>query len=145
MTICGLTVVSGSAKNATYTYVAGGQGTNSTTGLVQTITQFGTTLTYAYDNVGNITSVGDGSKTVSYAYDKLGQLTRANDLYDTTAGASGTTWVYAYDQGGNITSKTAYAYTTGTVGTVVKTDSYTIKNRYRTNSIIFGNKGVYLC
>jgi len=33
--------------------------------------------------------------------------------------------VYAYDQGGNIQSKTAYAYTTGTVGTAVKTDSYT--------------------
>lgn len=48
-----------------------------------------------------------------------------NDPYDTTAGTSGTTWKYAYDQGGNIQSKTAYVFTTGTVGSAVKTDSFT--------------------
>ena len=48
-----------------------------------------------------------------------------NDPYDTTAGTSGTTWKYAYDQGGNIQSKTAYAFTTGTVGSAIKTDSFT--------------------
>ena len=109
----------------TYGYLAGGHGTNSTTPLVQTITQSGTTLTYAYDDAGNITSVSDGSKTISYEYDLLGQLIRANDPYDTTAGTTGTTWKYAYDLGGNIQSKTAYAFTTGTVGSAVKTDSYT--------------------
>ena len=109
----------------TYGYLAGGHGTNSTTPLVQTITQSGTTLTYAYDDAGNITSVSDGSKTISYEYDLLGQLIRVNDPYDTTASTSGTTWKYAYDLGGNIQSKTAYAFTTGTVGSAVKTDSYT--------------------
>ena len=77
------------------------------------------------DDAGNITSVSDGSKTTSYAYDLLGQLIRVNDPYDTTAGSNGTTWVYAYDQGGNMLSKTAYAFTTGTVGAAVKTDSFT--------------------
>ena len=48
-----------------------------------------------------------------------------NDPYDTTASTSGTTWKYVYDQGGNIQSKTAYAFTTGTVGSAVKTDSFT--------------------
>ena len=113
------------AVTAAYGYLAGGHGTNSTTPLVQTITQSGVTLTYAYDDAGNITSVSDGSKTISYAYDLLGQLTRANDPYDTTAGSTGTTWVYTYDQGGNFLSKTAYAYTTGAVGAAVKTDTYT--------------------
>ena len=109
----------------TYGYLAGGHGTGSTTPLVQTITQSGATLTYAYDDAGNITSVSDGVKTIGYAYDLLGQLIRANDPYDTTAGSNGTTWVYAYDLGGNILSKTAYAYTTGTVGAALKTDSFT--------------------
>ena len=115
----------GTPVATTYGYLAGGHGTGSTTPLVQTITQSGTTLTYAYDDCGNITSVSDGVKTISYAYDLLGQLIRANDPYDATAGSNGTTWVYAYDLGGNILSKTAYAYTTGTVGTAVKTDSFT--------------------
>ena len=114
----------GTGVATTYGYLAGGHGTGSTTPLVQTITQSGTMLTYAYDDAGNITSVSDGVKTISYAYDLLGQLIRANDPYDATAGSNGTTWVYAYDLGGNILSKTAYAYTTGTVGTAVKTDSY---------------------
>ena len=92
---------------------------------METITQSGATLTYAYDDAGNITSVSDGSKTISYEYDLLGQLIRANDPYDTTAGTTGTTWKYAYDLGGNIQSKTAYAFTTGTVGSAVKTDSCT--------------------
>ena len=48
-----------------------------------------------------------------------------NDPYDTTAGSTGTTWKYAYDQGSCIQSKTANAFTTGTVGSVVKTDSFT--------------------
>lgn len=115
----------GTGVTTTYTYLAGGHGTGSTTPLVQKMTQQGKALTYAYDNAGNMTSVNDGSKTVSYGYDLLGQLIRANDPYDTTAGSTGTTWVYAYDLGGNMTSKKAYAYTTGTVGTAVQTISYT--------------------
>ena len=34
-------------------------------------TKAGTTLTYAYDNVGNITRVSEGSKTISYEQDLL--------------------------------------------------------------------------
>lgn len=41
------------------------------------------------------------------------------------AGSSGTTWVYAYDLGSNILSKKAYAYTAGTLGAAVHTDTYT--------------------
>ena len=66
----------GTGVATTYGYLAGGHGTNSTTPLVQTITQSGTTLTYTYDDTGNITSVSDGAKTISHEYDLLGQLTR---------------------------------------------------------------------
>ena len=114
----------GTAVETNYGYLAGGHGTGSTTPLVQTISQNGMTLTYTYDDAGNITSVSDGSKTVSYVYDLLGQLIRANDPYDTTAGDSGTTWVYSYDQGGNILSRAAYAFTTDAVGTAVQTNRY---------------------
>ena len=114
----------GTAVETNYGYLAGGHGTGSTTPLVQTISQNGMTLTYTYDDAGNITSVSDGSKTVSYVYDLLGQLIRANDPYDTTAGDSGTTWVYSYDQGGNILSRAAYAFTTGAVGTAMQTNRY---------------------
>ena len=38
--------------------------------------------------------------------------------------AAGKTWTYAYDSGGNILSKTEYAYTTGSLGTAVRTIPY---------------------
>ena len=133
----------------TYTYVAGGHGANSTTGLIQTITQNGVTLTYAYDDNGNIISVSDGTKTASYVYDAIGQLIRVNDQTDTTAGTTGTTWVFTYDLGGNILTKNAYAYTTGTVGTAVQNHSYTYGNSnwkdlltaYDGNTIQYDNIG----
>lgn len=120
------TVNAGStAVTTTFGYLAGAHGTNSTTPLVRTLTQAGTTLTYAYNETGNITSINDGSKTISYEYDLLGQLIRANDPYDPTGGTSGTTWVFEYDLGGNIQKKIAYAYTTGAVGSAVQTNTFT--------------------
>ena len=99
--------------NTTYTYYAGGHGTNSTTALVKTIVQGGVTLTYTYDDNGNITKVSDGTKQTEYIYDTLNQLVQVNDQTDTTAHSSGTKWVFEYDLGGNITSKKAYKYTSG--------------------------------
>ncbi len=112
-------------STTTYTYLSGSHGMGSTTPLVQTMPHQGKTLTYAYDDTENILSVNDGSKTVNYGYDMLGQMIRANAPYNITADGAGKTWAYAYDLGGNILSKTAYAYTTNTVGTAVKTDSFT--------------------
>ena len=73
------------AVNTTYTYLAGGQGTDSTTGMIQKITQGGVSLTYTYDACGNITQVKTGTLLTKYTYDKIGQLTRVNDQTDTTA------------------------------------------------------------
>ncbi len=113
------------AIETTYTYYAGGHGTNSTTPLTKTIVQGGVTLTYTYDDNGNITKVTDGTKQTQYVYDALNQLIRVNDQTDTSAATTGTTWVYTYDLGGNMLTKKSYAYTTGTVGTEVSSISYT--------------------
>lgn len=67
---------------------------------------------------------GDPGTTIAYQYDKLGQLIRANDSHDQSAGGGGTTWEYVYDLGGNLTSKRMYAYTTGSLGTVQRTYTY---------------------
>ena len=116
----------GSEVETTYTYVPGANG--ATTPLIQTISQNGVTLTYVYDDNGNITSVSDGTKTTSYEYDAIGQLIRVNDQTDETAGSTGTTWIFTYDLGGNILTKVAYPYTTGTLGTATESHTYTYGN-----------------
>ena len=103
-----------------YSYVDGGYGNNSSSGLVSAITQStpaGAAMNFAYDydTRGNIISETRNGVMTSYAYDALGQLIRVNDPNDTTSGSTGTTWVYNYDRGGNITGKRAYAYTTGSL------------------------------
>lgn len=114
----------GTAVTTAYTYLDGAYGSNSTTPLVRTMTQAGTELTYTYDETGNIAGISDGQQRITHVYDLLGQLIRVNDPYDTTAGTAGTTWVFAYDHGGNIQKKTAYAYTTGSVGAAVQCDTF---------------------
>ena len=130
------TVTNGAAYATQFGYVQGASayGSNATTPLVSTITQGNganaLNFSYTYDSRGNITSETRNGITTTYEYDALGQLTRVNDPNDPTAyneGAptnNGTTWLYAYDRGGNILSKAAYAYTTGTVGTAVRTWLY---------------------
>ena len=129
-------VTNGAAYATQFDYVQGAAayGTNATTSLVQSITQGSganaLNFSYTYDSRGNITSETRNGVTTTYEYDALGQLTRVNDPNDPTAhneGAlsdNGTTWVYAYDRGGNILSKTAYEFTTGSVGTAVRTWLY---------------------
>ena len=111
--------VGGNAATSTYSYVAGGHGSGSTTNLIASISQGnGESCSYTYDNVGNIASSTRGSRTTTYAYDNMGQLIRVNDP------AENATWAYEYDRGGNILNKKKYAYTTGTVGAVVQTIVY---------------------
>lgn len=118
----------GDAAFATvYNFLAGDAaryGSGASTTLVGGITQPGHSLNYTYDDMGSILSCAYAGKTTTYAYDTLGQLIRVNDPHDTTSGATGTTWTYHYDQGGNILSVRRYAYTTGTLGTVLQTHSY---------------------
>ena len=93
-----------------------------TTTLLSTVrnrgTQFDKTTAYTYDARGNITSVTANGSTTTYVYDNLGQLTRENNQ------AAGKTWTWTYDTAGNILSKSEYAYTTGSLGTALDTITY---------------------
>ena len=76
------------------------------------------TYSYTYDAVGNITSVSLGEKyTNSYVYDALNQLIRENN------GQIGKTYTYSYVNG-NITERKEYAYTTGELGEVLDTKTW---------------------
>ena len=79
-----------------YTYLKGSNASGETT-LVAEIKNGGETLSYTYDQFGNITSVSkNGAVVESYEYDGLNQLTKV------TNGANVTE--YAYDAGGNLTT-----------------------------------------
>ena len=79
-----------------YTYLKGSNAGGETL-LVAGLKNGGETLSYTYDQFGNITSVSqNGAVVESYEYDGLNQLTKV------TNGANVTE--YAYDAGGNLTS-----------------------------------------
>ena len=117
--------------NSAYAYMAG---THGQTGLVSQLqNKVGTsasnatvtnTWNYTYDENGNITQITDAGGVVQYkyTYDALGQLTREDNR------PLGKTYVYTYDAAGNITSTKRYAFSTGTLGTLQATDSYTYGN-----------------
>jgi len=88
-----------------YTYMAGrtkGSTTDNsalTTTLIKTVKNGNDILEYAYDNLGNITSITKNNILVeSYTYDNLNQLKTVTKGTDT--------WEYFYDNGGNILSVT---------------------------------------
>ena len=109
--------VNGLATNYTYKDIEG----NQTTTLVQSVQTAAGTFTYTYDEVGNIQTVSDGTYTTSYDYDSLNQLVRENNQ------KIGKTYTYAY-QNGNITERKEYAYTTGELGEVLDTKTWTYGN-----------------
>jgi len=83
----------------------GGNGSAATSGLV---------TTYAYNTLGNLTSVSQGAQTRSFAYDSLGRLTTQKlaetsaTLNDAGAYVGSGTWsdVFTYDSRSNLTSRT---------------------------------------
>ena len=98
------------AYTSNYTYLDGADD-NSTTAIIKSVTNGNDTLTYSYDDVGNITEIKkNGVVYESYEYDALNQLTkvtRGTDVY-----------TYSYDGGGNITEvklngNTVKSYTYG--------------------------------
>jgi len=80
-----------------FTYDADGRRTSS-------VDQTGYTLNYAYDALGNLSTItdGTGAMIVSYTYDADNRLVR-KDM------GNGTYTTYAYDADGNITSLINYA------------------------------------
>lgn len=79
---------------------------------------YNVTHSYTYDANGNITDDTSLGNTTHYDYDSANQLVRENNQ------AAGRTWAWEYDNAGNILSRKEYAYTTGTVGTLQSTVSY---------------------
>ena len=81
-----------------YTYYDGAT-SGTTSPVVKTLKNGSTTWEYAYDAVGNITSIKENGTVVeSYGYDALNQLT--------TVVRGADTYSYSYDASGNITAVT---------------------------------------
>ena len=99
---------------------------SSTTELSQLAISYGTTektYAYAYDSRGNITQITlSGTQIIKYTYDASNQLVREDNQ---TAGYS---WVMTYDNAGNMLTRKKYSYTTGTLGSVLSTQTFTYGN-----------------
>lgn len=79
----------------------------------------GTTYSYTYDKMGNVTSANIDEYSITYVYNSLYQLVRENNQL------ANKSWVYEYDSSGNILNKKEYLYTTSEVlGTINKTSVY---------------------
>ena len=132
------------AYETTYSYRTGGYGTGSTTPLVGVMTQTGETMTYYYDDNGNITTANRGGNNTTYVYNTINELVRVNDEDDPRGGIGGTTWVYTYDHGGNILMKRRWAYTTAaysSLGTPQETITYTYDTGYWKDQMTSYNGG----
>lgn len=114
-------VAGGFSKTEDYMYKPlGGMTTNQIDTFTSTVGNASTSYSYTYDTEGNITHITDGiGKITRYEYDNLGQLTREDNPYHEIS------YTYAYDYAGNRTSKKTYEYTTGALGTVTATETYT--------------------
>ena len=123
-----------------WTYKSGANG--STTALISTYTNGSDArYNYNYDANGNITQIWRGSvifanasEKYSYVYDAANQLIREN-LYYGTGNSNNATITYQYDSWGNLLYKRTYAYTTGTLGTVQETVTYTYGNSSRKDQL----------
>ena len=94
------------------------------TTLPQSVTVNGSTISYTYDEAGNITTITDGSLVTYYTYDSLNQLVREDNAY------SNKTVVYAYDNGGNILTKTEYPYSPTVADITALTPTNTVTYTY---------------
>ena len=119
----GRTLDLGTDYVTSYGYLAGNE-TGTTTALVERLQSGPETWWYAYDAVGNITSISKGETKEAailqeqYVYDGLGQIIRENSK------SQDKTITYRYDGGGNLTERKEYTYSTGELGDPVQTVAY---------------------
>ena len=114
--------VGGSVTNYTYAdwgiaNLKGDTIEERTTTLIKSVKTPTGTYTYAYDKLGNITSVTDGTYTTSYEYDSLNQLVRVNDE------KAGKTYTYSYTNG-NITECNEYPVGDGVLDVPLSTKTW---------------------
>jgi YD repeat-containing protein len=92
-----------------------------------------TTTTYQVDANGNITELSDGTDTATYVYDDFNQLKRENNpLLNKSI-------TYQYDLGGNLKEVKEYAYTTGTLGSLITSVPYTYGSAWKDQLTKIGN------
>ncbi|QDY07874.1 hypothetical protein FJK98_12430 [Micromonospora sp. HM134] len=96
------------------------------TGLIEQITQGGTTATWQRDAAGRTTRVDQAGVTTRYAYDAASQLTRLS--YETTGGVPIGDLRYGYDGTGRVASLTG-SLAQVTVPATGPTASYDAANR----------------
>ena len=119
----GRTLDLGTDYVTSYGYLAGNEA-GTTTALVERLQSGPETWWYAYDAVGNITSISKGETKEAailqeqYVYDGLGQIIRENSK------SQDKTITYRYDGGGNLTERKEYTYSTGELGDPVQTVAY---------------------
>ena len=94
--------------------------TYNKTRISRVVDGVGGTTQYEYDSVGRISKEKDGSGNIlrSYTYDSYGQLTRENNK------GLDKSFVFEYNNIGNVVAVKTYAYTTGTLGSVISQQSF---------------------
>lgn len=106
-----------------YTYLTVSGFANQSEYVASLSTADGTIYTYSYDNNYNITQVKENNAVkITYIYDNLNRLVRENNTY------ANKTYVLTYDLYGNLLTRNTYPYTTGTVGSVEFSCTYTYNN-----------------
>src|SRR5262249_46437527 len=95
-------------QNYTYGFDANGNVTAVSDNLTTSLS-----ATYSYDSLGQLISMVSGGTTYSYGYDNIGNLTTKEGLPQTYAGtgrgphalATAATLTYSYDANGNVSSR----------------------------------------
>lgn len=108
-----------------YTYQNVANVNNKTTTMLAIIKNgINPSISYIYDELGNIETIKKGTTlTNQYYYDEINQLIKEIDVEQNKV------ITYEYDEGGNITRKKEYSYINGTQGTTpTKTITYTYGN-----------------
>ena len=113
--------------------------TVTTTDIVDNVEGAYKKETITYDANGNITNIENklynaggvlqSTSVNSYEYDNLNRLTRENNA------DLGKSFTHEYDIHGNLTAKKEYAYTTGSLGTVIESNSFTYDNSNKLTKI----------
>jgi RHS repeat-associated protein len=114
-----------------FTYNAQGQRT-------QSVDQDGFKVNYAYDALGRLSTLTDGSNNsiVHYTYNSVGQLSRKDN-------GNGTYTTYAYDAARNLTSIVDYANSAGTAINSSFTYTYNTLNEQTSMTDNVGNTTSY--
>ena len=108
-------------KSDAYTY--DGADSSLTQHTISVLGNTAYTYSYQYDSKGNITKItkvnAGSSKSINYTYDAANQLVREDNQI------AGYSWAMTYDNAGNMLTRKKYSYTTGTLGSVLSTQTFT--------------------